>query len=119
MEFSAKRLRKPCRNRSPDTPGCEQSEPQIEQLTWVLQRKEKLPWLVGRTKNNNDKNILKVLNEFSQVAGYKNYIQKLVAFYTSLIKYWKEKLRKQSNYYCIKKNKVSRSNLNQRERPII
>ena len=74
MEFSAKRLRKPCRNRSPDTPRCEQSEPQIEQLTWVLKRKDKLPWLVGRTKNNNDKNILKVLNEFSQVAGYKNYI---------------------------------------------
>ena len=41
------------------------------------------------------KKLLELINEFSKVAGYKINIQKSVAFYTPIMNYEKEKLRKQ------------------------
>ena len=45
---------------------------------------------------HNTKNLLKLINEFGKVAGYKFNIQKSVASYTPTMNYQKETLRKQS-----------------------
>ena len=56
------------------------------------------------------KSLLELINEFSNIAGYKVNIQRSVAFLYADNKL-SEKLRK-SIYNCIKKNKISRSKSN-------
>ena len=48
--------------------------------------------------------LLKLINGFSKVAGYKNNIQNSVAFYTPILNYQKGKLRKPPHLQVNQKN---------------
>ena len=55
-------------------------------------------------------NLLELMREFSKVAGYKI---NLWHFYTLIINYQKDNLRKQTVYNQMKKNKIPRNKFNQ------
>ena len=53
-------------------------------------------------------------------AGYMINIQNMLLFYTLIMNYHKDKLRKQSHYSCIKKNKIPWNKHNQGgQRPVL
>ena len=56
-------------------------------------------------------NLLKLINEFIKVAGYKVNTQNLSHFYTLIIKYQRVKQRNNPTYNCIRKNKIHRNKL--------
>ena len=57
---------------------------------------------IENSKDSNRK-LLELINIFGKIAGHKLYIQKLVAFYTSIMNYQKEKLEKKISFAIVMK----------------
>ena len=76
--------------------------------------------VIAENPKTPSKELLELNNEFNKVAEYEMNIQKSLKIYHTLImNYQKEKLRKQSIYSCIKKNKTPGNKFNQKgERPV-
>ena len=51
------------------------------------------------------KNLFKLLNEFSKVAGYKINVRNLLLFYTLIMKYHKEKVKRKTSFKIVSKEK--------------
>ena len=63
--------------------------------------------------------IVEVINEFSKVVGYTVNMQNSFCFYTIIMNYQKEKLRKQSHLQLLQMNKIPKNKLNQAgKRPV-
>ena len=63
--------------------------------------------------------IVEVINEFSQVVGYTVNKQNSFCFYSIIMNYQKEKLRKQSHLQLLQNNKIPKNKLNQAgKRPV-